>query len=164
MIRRRGFTLIEVLVVVAIIGMLAMIVIANVGTSRKKGNDGRRISDISQLKLALELYYDANGMYPATLDPLSTSNYIATIPKDPIGNTAYSYALYALPSSPAICVGYHLGASLEDANNQTLTGDVDATAPPSGMVMCTGSTDFSGVDSGKCKAGDTGVACYDVRS
>ncbi len=54
-----GFTLIELLVVIAIIGVLASIVLASLNSARQKSRDARRIADVKQLQLALELYYDA---------------------------------------------------------------------------------------------------------
>ena len=56
----RGFTLIELLVVIAIIGILSSVVLASLNSARQKGRDAKRISDVKQLQLALELYYDAN--------------------------------------------------------------------------------------------------------
>lgn len=154
----KGFTLIELLVVVAIIGILAAIIMASLSMSRQKGYDARRIADIHEIRTALGLYSnDSRGIYPATLDPLSTGGYITSIPKDPIGGTAYSYAGLSVGG---VCTDYHVGASLQIAGNPALSGDIDAAA--SGVV-CTGSgSDFSGVDLGnKCNAADAGVACYD---
>src|SRR6185295_16376583 len=97
----RGFTLIELLVVIAIIGILSSVVLASLNSARVKGRDARRISDIKQLQLALELYYDTNQSYPAgsgaastTLTSLVSNNYISTIPSDPTnaGSYTYSYA------------------------------------------------------------------------
>lgn len=62
--KRVGFTLIELLVVIAIIGVLASVVLASVNTARAKSRDARRRADLSQLRLALELYYNDNGAYP----------------------------------------------------------------------------------------------------
>jgi prepilin-type N-terminal cleavage/methylation domain-containing protein len=59
-----GFTLVELLVVISIIGLLASIVLVSVNSARSKARDSRRISDIRQLMIALELYYDSNGHYP----------------------------------------------------------------------------------------------------
>ncbi|KKR43653.1 hypothetical protein A2356_00890 [Candidatus Nomurabacteria bacterium RIFOXYB1_FULL_39_16] len=61
---KKGFTLIELLVVVAIIGLLASVVISSLNSARKKARDAQRKSDVHQLVIALELYYDAYGVYP----------------------------------------------------------------------------------------------------
>jgi len=59
-----GFTLVELLVVISIIGLLSSIVLTSVNSARAKARDARRAADIRQLQTALELYYDANGSYP----------------------------------------------------------------------------------------------------
>ena len=165
---KRGFTLIELLVVIAIIGILASIVLASLDSARKKGRDARRIADIKQIQLALELAYDANGAYPATISTstLVTPGYISVVPTDPTNLQAYSYsAYYTTGASAAICTSYHLGASLETASNTALNSDADVTATPSGLsTPCTGSAaDFSGSDGAHCNALDAGTACFDVK-
>lgn len=60
----RGFTLIELLVVIAIIGILSSVVLASLNRARAKSRDARRIADIKQIAIALELYYDVNLQYP----------------------------------------------------------------------------------------------------
>jgi prepilin-type N-terminal cleavage/methylation domain-containing protein len=62
----RGFTLIELLVVIAIIGLLSSVVLASLSTARAKSRDARRIADMSQIKIALELYNDEKGYYPGS--------------------------------------------------------------------------------------------------
>src|SRR3990167_4452603 len=71
----KGFTLIELLVVIAIIGILSSIVLASLNSARQKGRDARRVSDIKQLQLALELYYDSNPTlgYPTAIGFGATS-------------------------------------------------------------------------------------------
>lgn len=71
---RRGFTLIELLVVISIISLLSSVVFSSVNTARFKARDARRMSDLRNLQLALELYRDANGLYPVT----TVSKYDAT--------------------------------------------------------------------------------------
>ncbi len=56
--------MIELLVVIAIIGLLASIILASLNTAQQKGRDARRIADMKEFQLALELYYDANNNYP----------------------------------------------------------------------------------------------------
>jgi len=63
---KKGFTLIELLVVIAIIGILSSVVLASLSTARQKSRDAKRISDIGQIQLALELFFDANQSYPST--------------------------------------------------------------------------------------------------
>jgi len=58
--KKRGFTLIELLVVIAIIGILATIVLVSLNTARAKARDARRSSDMHQISLAMEMYYDSN--------------------------------------------------------------------------------------------------------
>lgn len=60
----KGFTLVELLVIVAIIGVLAAIVIVALNSARVRARDARRQSDITSLQSALELYNDANNGYP----------------------------------------------------------------------------------------------------
>ena len=166
----RGFTLIELLVVIAIIGILSSVVLASLNSARQKGRDAKRISDVKQLQLALELYYDANGQYPATTSvaTLVTPGYIAQLPTDPTGNTPYSYTPYAVSGTTGVCSGYHLGASLEVNTNSVFQSDADILSVPTGYVVCTASGapagDFSGSDSAHCATPDAGVACYDVKS
>lgn len=63
--RQEGFTLIELLVVIAIISLLSSIVFASLSSARVKARDARRLSDIHQLVIALNLYAsDNNGKYP----------------------------------------------------------------------------------------------------
>ncbi|MFA6392566.1 MAG: prepilin-type N-terminal cleavage/methylation domain-containing protein [Candidatus Paceibacterota bacterium] len=62
----KGFTLIELLVVIAIIGILSTVVLSFLHEAKIKANDSRRKSDFRQMSIALELYYDTHGGYPAT--------------------------------------------------------------------------------------------------
>lgn len=127
-----GFSLIELLVVIAIIAVLTSIVMASLSTARSRGRDGRRVSDIKQIQLALTLYYDANHAYPTAIygTQLTGSGFIPTMPKDPM--TGYEYAYVALQGPSAnnsICASYHLGAKIEQGNTSAgsaLNNDSDA--------------------------------------
>jgi prepilin-type N-terminal cleavage/methylation domain-containing protein len=125
-----GFTLIELLVVIAIIGLISSVVLASLNTARIKGRDARRISDIKQLQIALEFYYDKNGNYPQAintwnddcdgktgtgsfsdaLNPLITDEFIPVIPEDPLfpQNTHPSCYFYRTDYSGAYCSGISL--------------------------------------------------------
>lgn len=61
----RGFTLVEIVVVIGIIAVLSSIVMANLGTAKAKSRDAKRITELAQIELALEVYKQAYGRYPA---------------------------------------------------------------------------------------------------
>ncbi len=117
---QKGFTLIELLVVIAIIGILSSVVLASLNSARQKSRDARRMADLQQIKLAAELYFDANSSaYPATLSLLSP-NYIGTVPTDPRTGAAYAYQLASSTTD------YCLGTDLEnDATASSTASDQD---------------------------------------
>ncbi len=121
--------MIELLVVIAIIGILASVVLASLNKARKQGRDARRVSDIKQLQLALELYFDSGRRYPATLAELVVNGAISSVPKDPLATAsspplcrmaaAYCYAVRTDGSNAGL--GYHIGANLELADAPALS-------------------------------------------
>ncbi len=146
----RGFTLIELLVVIAIIGILSSVVLASLNSARMKGRDARRISDIKQLQLALELYQDANQTYPtaaeafpaiASSSVLVTNNYISSLPQDPTLLANYQYSALDEDGTTACtavpCSGYVLGATIEGGASAVPVGDVDTNyTSPSPAINC----------------------------
>ncbi len=99
-----GFTVVELLIVIVVIGILATITIVGYNGMQARANDSRRDSDIRQVQTALELYKLDYNTYPAvcsadgsgcTLSNLSSAlspTYMAAIPKDPKSPTTdYQY-------------------------------------------------------------------------
>lgn len=64
--KKSGFTIIELMVVVAIIGLLSSVILASLNGARVKARDAKRLSEKQQIKLALELAYDDLGQYPSS--------------------------------------------------------------------------------------------------
>ena len=62
--KKKGFTLVELLIVIAIIALLATLAIISFTTAQRKSRDAKRKEDISQIQKALEIYYFENGEYP----------------------------------------------------------------------------------------------------
>jgi prepilin-type N-terminal cleavage/methylation domain-containing protein len=133
---RKGFTLIEILIVVAIIALLASTVLIGLGTVTQKGRDARRISDLKSIQVGLELYFTKTGSYPPT--PANWSDLqatlkgaaigVSTVPNDPRATATYLYAASADGTT------YKLAADLEDASNPALTA---STADHSnGLLDC----------------------------
>lgn len=156
-----GFTLVERLIVIAIIGMLAAIVVTNASKSRQGARDGQRVSDLASVQNALNLYFTDKKVYPATLS-LLVPTYINFIPTDPLTNAQYKYAALDVNSTLSSCETYHLGATLERSNTASLGQDADKNVLG---TACTGSVvDFYGI-SLSCGA-STAVPdqCFDLFS
>ncbi len=128
----RGFTLIELLVVIAILGILGAILFVTIGGSPQQGaRDSRRISDIGNMQLALELYNTDNEQYPGSLSGL-TPDYIGGVPADPqdgdsgCGNGSFNSGNYGyVYGTNGDNSGYTLGACLEDDSAEALNTDTD---------------------------------------
>ena len=126
--KNKGFTLIELLVVIAIIGVLATLLLLQLGGARAKARDAKRVSDITQIRTALEQYFDDNsGTYPQlnlyTTDPLSpylgVGRMAATT--DPLDQAQYGYSTAPLSGTKAL--RYQVWAELESGNPGIRTDD-----------------------------------------
>src|SRR2546421_1082483 len=83
-----GFTLIELMIVVAIIGILAAIAIPKFAELIRKSNEGATKGNLGAIRSALSIYYgDLEGQYPSDVTALTTSGkYLASIPKSKTPN------------------------------------------------------------------------------
>ncbi len=73
--RQRGFTLLEIMVVIVILGILASLVVPNLMGNKEKADRQKAVSDITALENALDMYKLDNSLYPNTeqgLDALVT--------------------------------------------------------------------------------------------
>ncbi len=132
----KGFTLVELLIVIAIIGILSTLITANFIGVRQRSRDATRKSNLRQIQSALELYRSDQGSYPTSVPNCTTSlmspdctstTYMQKVPTDPGTSVYYTY------SSDGTT--YTLIACLENLNDS----DKDATNASS----CTGTSNWS---------------------
>ncbi len=133
--KQSGFTLLELLIVIVIIGILALLIIPNISSAPKKARDTQRKTDLRAAQKALEEYFVSNQAYPVSasatdistaLVPLSTGSAppLKTIPSDPKNVSPYQY-LYTSTDGQT----YSLTACLENG------GDIGTSTSP-GVNPC----------------------------
>ncbi|CCF98775.1 prepilin-type N-terminal cleavage/methylation domain-containing protein [Ralstonia solanacearum] len=86
--RRRGFTLIELVVVMAIIGLLLTLALPRYFHSIERGRAQVQQQNLAVIRDAIDKYYGDNGQYPDTLDDLVAKRYLRGIPVDPVNGSA----------------------------------------------------------------------------
>jgi len=84
----RGFTLIEVLVVMVIITILAGISVAMYQNSIVRAKEARLLTDLKLMREAIDAYHADKNKWPPTLDALATEKYIREVGVDPITGAA----------------------------------------------------------------------------
>jgi len=141
--KQKGFTLIELIVVMAILGLLATVGLGSFRSAQIKGRDAQRKHDLGQLQRGLEAYYNDKGEYPLTgeLPALGSwqdvlpgggtgTLYMKEIPTDP---TAYKYFYESDKTS------YKIFAHLENEKDKDIldcTSVTDEKCNESGTVGC----------------------------
>lgn len=133
---KRGFTMIEILVVVTIIGILITLGIRSYNATQIKARDVRRKADLNNLAKPLEAYFNDYGVYPTGNgglmvvdgsqlqwgDPFDDANgtvYMSQLPDDPRGERNYWYASDGTEWS--------ISARLENANDPDIAGPFAGT-------------------------------------
>ncbi|OYX41609.1 hypothetical protein B7Y94_04780 [Candidatus Saccharibacteria bacterium 32-49-12] len=126
-----GFTIVELLMVIVVIGILAAISVVAYNGVAAKARDSQRAQDIKTIAKALEVYYIDNGRYPLSTGSTSINNswsasadaswanlaaqlkpYIGELPVDPtnngsgIGSTNYGYGYYSNPNTTAASTNF----------------------------------------------------------
>ncbi len=124
----RGFTLIELLTVIAIIGILTSVVMPSLTGARERARDSERVTEVGQIVLGIELYYNTCREYPTAPLVVGRNNgcpvgitlgsFIPSIPVDSLG-VAYDYATAA--------GAFVVETEFETTVNSALTNDLDGT-------------------------------------
>ncbi|OGM75588.1 hypothetical protein A2210_03295 [Candidatus Woesebacteria bacterium RIFOXYA1_FULL_40_18] len=155
-----GFTLVELLVVLAIIGVLATLVVGGFRSSQMRGRDAQRKSDLKQLAASVELYFSDYSKYPDSAGGLiagcpapSTScswglseftdnktTYFKVVPKDPVSSLNYYYRVVDSGTNQKFQLFAHLENS-EDKN--CLEGNCADPTVPGGVTCGSDACNFS---------------------
>lgn len=139
---KKGFTLVELLVVMAILGVLVTMVASGFRSSQMRGRDAQRKSDLKGMANALEIFYSDYGKYPpsdasgsmlacpySVASPAACSwgiseltdsktTYFKVIPKDPDKNQSYYYRIVDAPANQK----FQLFARLENTQDKDCLG------------------------------------------
>ena len=149
-----GFTLIEMMVVIAVIGILSAAVLAGLGPSRTKAKDARIISGVQQARAIIETLYDPiTGGYPADTGGAPEGfRKIENDVKSQNGNTAFTYhggGSFAL-SAKLASGNFYCVSSTGDVTNGEAQQNGTCSGTSGSVVSCTGNatqacgTDFTG--------------------
>lgn len=157
--KKTGFTLVELLIVIAILGILTTIGLVAFSSAQIRGRDTQRKSDLKQLSTSLELYFSDHDEYPTSLNgringcPSTTqtactwgtgeftdgsTTYFRALPKDPSNGNVYYYRIVDAGTNQK----FQIFAHLEN------TQDMDCLPDVGGTVTCLSPELPAGVDCG----------------
>lgn len=118
--KQGGFTLIEILVVIVLIGLLASLLIVAFQGARRSARDGKRKADFETIRAAMEMFRRDNGYYPkfegtaygyGAISRLDLASYINPVPSDPINTNSCAYIAGVSANN------YSLLTNIEDLND-----------------------------------------------
>lgn len=141
---KKGFTLMELLLVLAIVGGLSAVTLSAFAESQAQIRDGKRITELVDVTYALYLHAKERGTYPAHLEALLSNSYITTIPVDPKTGKRLTYEVARDGSR------YYIGTNLESRRAGFLQFDSDS-----------GRVGFFGDDLTGCSQ-EFGYYCFDI--
>src|SRR5262245_18229102 len=111
---QRSFTFMELLIVMAIIGIMAAVAIPKVIVHLRRAKEVVMLQDLSAMRRAIDSYWQDKEKPPSNLQELVSAGYLREIPKDPV-----------CPD----CQWNEVPAPADDANSAGGVGDVKSTAP-----------------------------------
>jgi len=98
---RHGFTLVELLIVIALISILAAMGVVQYRNSVQSTKEAVLKTDLFRMRDAIDQYYADKNKYPASLDTLVSDGYMRKIPEDPITKSSDTWQTVAAEADPA---------------------------------------------------------------
>jgi len=98
---RNGFTLVELLIVIALISILAAMGVVQYRNSVQSTKEAVLKTDLFRMRDAIDQYYADKNKYPASLDTLVSDGYMRKIPEDPITKSSDTWQTVAAEADPA---------------------------------------------------------------
>lgn len=131
-LKRAGFTLIEMLIVVAIVGLLSSAVLVGLEDARERARDSRRIADLRAVQNGLEVFYSQNQFYPRdAYDAIDER-----LPRDPQGGQ-YQYIRKSSQSYVAgACLENQRPVGVSGVETSDRVGPVDSPIVPPPSCRC----------------------------
>lgn len=145
----RGFSLIELLVAISIIGIISAVGLTNYAQAQKVARDSKRKQDLASLAVAFELYYQQNKTHPPTTDvrdynagfdgcvsailpTLIEPEFISKVPEDPLRQNYGGFT----NSADDPCYWYLKGDPLNNEKKYTLFAKLENSPPPNDPNLC----------------------------
>lgn len=104
--RQRGFTLLELIVVMTIVALLASIAAPRYFDSVDRARDRVLMQNLNLLRDAIDKYYTDTGAYPASLADLAAKRYVRKVPEDPVTGSDTSWVLVGPPPASGLAGVY----------------------------------------------------------
>ncbi len=98
--RQQGFTLLELIVVIAIIGILATIAMPALKDMPRRANEAVLRTDLRTLRDCIDQYYGDKGHYPESLEALVQAGYLRKVPNDPMTKRSDTWVQVPEESTP----------------------------------------------------------------
>ena len=145
---KKGFTIIEMLIVVTIIAVLSGLILRGMGGALPKSRDAKRMGDLKNVQNMLEMYYNTSNpsTYPSATTWSGLESQLRSVlgnkiklPQDPSGGTNTYYYCPSPANVNGTITGYILGAQLEiTSSTDSITGVTCGKTCGQNLFYCVG--------------------------